>query len=434
MALQAGFMEECLFRAIPLSLAALIGARFGCAALAASRAALSSQALVFGAAHANYPGFPPYSRLVELFVPALIWGLIFLRFGLLPTIILHAVFDLTLMSLPVFLVQGPARDLQSRAGRRRRDSFRSAIVLVAPRPGRTLARAAAHAAQWRLATPVTERSACRRMAAHAPAGVWTDPGAARAAAARRSPASRPFAFTADLSRRRAAAEDRPRPGRGDRRRGAEGARRGARTRVEALRRHSRWRTDDASRWAWHRFVWREAGPEAYRKLIGSWLAPPMWEVRYARFGGVDVADRAEEWHVTIQGDGTVRQVGHQLPEQRAGRASDARRRRARSPRREIATRFGLDPAALREVEVKQDPRPARTDWQFTYADPRRRRRQGRRSARGWSISPATRSSAGAATSSFRRRGIAPSASARSRLSVVRIAVALASCARWPLRR
>ena len=29
MALQAGFLEECLFRAVPLSLAALIGARFG---------------------------------------------------------------------------------------------------------------------------------------------------------------------------------------------------------------------------------------------------------------------------------------------------------------------------------------------------------------------------------------------------------------------
>ena len=67
-------------------------------------------ALVFAAAHANYPGFPAYSRLVELFGPALIWGLIFLRFGLLPTVILHALFDLTLMSIPVFLVQGPGAD------------------------------------------------------------------------------------------------------------------------------------------------------------------------------------------------------------------------------------------------------------------------------------------------------------------------------------
>src|SRR2546429_8607005 len=107
MALQAGFMEECLFRAVPLSLAALIGERFDCRRSLIG-AALVLQALVFAAAHANYPGSPAYSRLVELFVPALIWGLIFLRFGLLPTVILHAVFDLTLMALPVFLMQGPA--------------------------------------------------------------------------------------------------------------------------------------------------------------------------------------------------------------------------------------------------------------------------------------------------------------------------------------
>ena len=70
--------------------------------------ALVLQAVIFGAAHANYPGFPAYSRLVELIGPSLIWGLIFLRFGLLPTVILHALFDLVLMSLPIFLVDGPS--------------------------------------------------------------------------------------------------------------------------------------------------------------------------------------------------------------------------------------------------------------------------------------------------------------------------------------
>src|SRR2546428_4008932 len=109
MALQAGFMEECLFRAVPLSLAALIGDRFGLRRQLIV-IALVVEALVFAGAHANYPGFPACSRLVELFVPALIWGLIFLRFGLLPTIILHAVFDLVLMAIPVFLVEGPVAE------------------------------------------------------------------------------------------------------------------------------------------------------------------------------------------------------------------------------------------------------------------------------------------------------------------------------------
>ncbi len=73
------------------------------------------QAVVFGAAHANYPGFPPYSRLVELVVPSLIWAAIFLRFGLLPTILLHALFDLALFSIPLYLVDAPGAWLQRAA-------------------------------------------------------------------------------------------------------------------------------------------------------------------------------------------------------------------------------------------------------------------------------------------------------------------------------
>ena len=91
--LQAGFMEECVFRAIPLSLGALIGARYGHRTLGIALAVVL-QALVFGGAHANYPGFPAYSRPVELLLPSIVWALIFLRFGLLPTILLHATFDL----------------------------------------------------------------------------------------------------------------------------------------------------------------------------------------------------------------------------------------------------------------------------------------------------------------------------------------------------
>ena len=68
---------------------------------------------------------------------------------------------------------------------------------------------------------------------------------------------------------------------------------------------------------WHRFVWREAGPGAYRALVGNALAPPLWEVRFARFDG-DVVERAEEWRVAVAGNGDVRQVVHRLPEGRPG--------------------------------------------------------------------------------------------------------------------
>ena len=109
--LQAGFMEECVFRAIPLSLGALIGARYGHRTLGIALAVVL-QALVFGGAHANYPGFPAYSRPVELLLPSIVWALIYLRFGLLPTILLHATFDLVLFSIPVFLVDAPGARTQ----------------------------------------------------------------------------------------------------------------------------------------------------------------------------------------------------------------------------------------------------------------------------------------------------------------------------------
>ena len=102
-ALQAGFMEECVFRAVPLALGALIGERDGRRKLGIA-IAFVLQAVVFGGAHANYPGFPSYSRLVELTVPSMLWALIFLRYGLLPTIMFHALFDLALISIPLFLV------------------------------------------------------------------------------------------------------------------------------------------------------------------------------------------------------------------------------------------------------------------------------------------------------------------------------------------
>jgi hypothetical protein len=70
----------------------------------------------------------------------------------------------------------------------------------------------------------------------------------------------------------------------------------------------------------------------------------------------------------VAGDGTVRQVRHQLPEKRPG-AKLSREQARTVAQQEIRQRFGLDPATLREVSAEEQARPARADWQFTYADP-----------------------------------------------------------------
>jgi FtsH-binding integral membrane protein len=363
MALQAGFMEECLFRAVPLSIAALLGQRFGHRGLLIGLA-LVLQAVIFGAAHANYPGFPAYSRLVELVIPAFIWGLIFLRFGLLTTVILHSAFDLVLMSIPVFLVEGSGSGLNQ-----------VLVVVAGLVPLAIVFLHRARAGRW-LELPSTLRnSAWQRGAAvaetvaargRAEAGRWTTL-MQRALPVLGAVGLLTIVFGADfhsdappLSINRAKAEAAADAALKDR-----GVQLGPEWEQAAA---TKLASEDAT-WLWHKFVWREGGPGAYAHLIGSWLAPPLWEVRYARFEGGDVVDRSEEWRVTVSADGGVRQVRHQLPESKPG-AKLSRDQARTIARKEISQRFGLDPQALREVSVKDDPQPARNDWKFTYSDPR----------------------------------------------------------------
>jgi hypothetical protein len=363
MALQAGFMEECLFRAVPLSIAALIGKRFGHRGLLIG-IALVLQAVVFGAAHANYPGFPAYSRLVELVGPAFIWGLIFLRFGLLTTAILHAVFDLVLMSIPVFLVNGSGSGLNQALVLAAGLVPLAIVLLHRARAGRWLELPQRlRNGAWRSSEAVTGTVTAR---VRARAGRWT------ALVQRALPVLGflgllAIAFGGDFH------SDAP-PLQIDRATAEAAADAALKSRGVTL--GPEWKQAAATRlasddgaWLWHKFVWREGGRDAYAHLIGGWLAPPLWEVRYARFEGGDVVDRSEEWRVTVAADGSVRQVRHQLPERQAG-AKLSRDEARILARREITQRFGLDPEALREVSVKDDPQPARNDWKFTYSDPR----------------------------------------------------------------
>ena len=90
-----------MFRAVPLASAALLGARFGRKKLWIG-VALVVEAVVFGSGHASYASEPAYSRPVELILPSLLWGFVYLRYGLLPAIIAHYLFDLSLFAIPLF--------------------------------------------------------------------------------------------------------------------------------------------------------------------------------------------------------------------------------------------------------------------------------------------------------------------------------------------
>src|SRR4029078_10671728 len=103
---QAGFWEEALFRAVPIAGAALIGERLGQRRLFIVLGFVV-QAIIFGAGHAQYPNQPDYARPVELIIPSIGFGLLYLYLGLLPGIILHFTFDVARFLLPIFLAKAP---------------------------------------------------------------------------------------------------------------------------------------------------------------------------------------------------------------------------------------------------------------------------------------------------------------------------------------
>lgn len=361
--LQAGFMEECVFRAIPLALGALLGAHFGRRGLWIAIAVVL-QAVIFAGAHANYPGLPAYSRLVELLLPAILWALIYLRFGLLPTILLHALFDLSLFSIPLFLLDAPGAWMQ-----------RALVIAAAAIPLAVICVRRWQAGAWQELPAALWNRAWQPAAATARKWVGragTEAVGARAAVLQRVLPWLGFAgaiawlaftpFGADV------------PSLPVDRAGAEAAA------VTALANRGvtlgpEWQHFSGIRGGGvelgqglaQRFVWREAGTQVYRALAGNTLAPPMWDVRFARFEG-DVADRAEEWRVTVVGDGQIRQVQHRLPEAAPGAnlERDAALGLAHRTLREL---FGLDPAALQLRTADQTKRDARSDWTLVFADP-----------------------------------------------------------------
>lgn len=374
---QAGFWEECMFRALPLAGAALLGDfahRRWNGRLGGRRAwlliALVVQALIFGAGHATYPNQPAYARPVELFVPALVWGLVYLRFGLLPGIVCHFIYDLVLMSLPIFVANAPGLALD-----------RAAVIVCGAVPLLVVLIARVRAGRWAELPQVLRNTAWMPDAAPtaaAPAVATVTPDAARWTGLRRWLPALGLAGLAAWALWTPFRQDAP---------SLEVGRAQAQSAADAAL-HARGVTLPGP-WqryiqpAAHRtemaddFVWREGGAQAYAALTGAYLGPPVWRVRYVRFDG-DVVERAEEWRVEIEsgvdgrgGPGSaphVRAVEHVLPEARPGKALSVDEARAIAERT-VRERFGREPAQLREVSAEQHQRPQRRDWQFTYADP-----------------------------------------------------------------
>jgi hypothetical protein len=350
---QAGFWEESLFRAVPLAGAALLGTRFGRRGWWIA-GAMIVQALIFGSGHAGYATQPYYARVAELILPSMMFGGIYLVFGLLPSIVLHFTYDVVWFALPLFVSAAPGiwvdricvivfalLPLWVVLGARLRKGIWMEV------PDHLLNR------EWRPREEVIpeaseERPAVRSMgsgirrvlpiAGVAGLVVW---GFATDFTSDAPPlkVSRPEAMS--IARRELE------------RRGIQAAPSG--TVLTAL---------VAQPDQQDRFIWQTAGRDVYQLLMGEYLAPPHWRVRFVRFEG-DVAERAEEYNVFISGEGKVFRFLHTLPEARAGAGLPEEEART-TAQEALRTELGLDPSTVKEISAAPSKLQARTDWAFTF--------------------------------------------------------------------
>ena len=352
LAAQAAVWEEALSRALPLSLLALWAGRRPTRRWWMAAGVLGS-ALVFGFAHASYASWPPYSRGVEIFLDACFWAFLFLRFGLLVTVIAHFVYDAVLFGLfaaagttaayritaTIILVAllGPALAVIWPAVRQR--GFSSAPEDARFSAWRPLDRSTpVRPAQPRQPGAFTRRS--RRLAAAAAVA-----GLIVALVLPPEPTQGP-PFT--TSRQRVLQM-------GDSMLRARDVDPSGWTRLATI--------NSDAREQWERF--------ARQHRIDADSQPPetrpraWWSVRYVHTGG-SPGQRAEEWQVRLSPDGRPLDVRHVVPD-------SAQRRNADSAAvRHIAAaalvRERIDTSTLQETEFRETPRPARRDVRVTYTD------------------------------------------------------------------
>lgn len=356
-ALQAGTWEECLFRAIPLSMAVLLGRRFGMLRPLVI-GTLLLQALVFAGAHANYPNLPGYSRVVELFIPALVFGLVFLRYGLMIAILTHFLYDLVLMSLPLFMTDDSRLWIDR------------AIVIAAG----LLPLLAVMWARWRAGSWQSLSDSARNQGLLvnvvvreqvAPPPVISVPGSWQF-----SPAvlvvitaigigglllawTRPDAvqwqgYTASRSEALQAAEQV--------------------LQARGVQLESGWRASvTAIGGESNAYVWQEVGASGYQQLIGRYLSAPRWRVQWQRFDG-PVEERTEVWTVLLNPDASLHAVSQRLPEARPGASLD-REQALHLAAAFVAEAGWEDAAQWQEKAVREINRPARRDWVVEWLNP-----------------------------------------------------------------
>jgi hypothetical protein len=350
MALEAGVLEEALFRALPLAGAVLLGRRFGHRKLFVGLG-LVAEALVFAGAHASYPTEPVYARIVELFLPALIMGAIYLAFGLVPVIIAHFSYDYVLMGMPLFTTQHSS------------PWAKAWFVAVGLIPLAVVGVARLKARSW---TEAGEGDLNRG---------WRPP---------RSAPAKPDPETVPMPGRRAWATlavvgllgfggwfatlgtsaDAPAM-QVDAAQAEQRATNYLEGRGFDLRHFRPTTTLAAEPDLSDDYVLQTYGERTYRSLQGTYLSEPGWSVRFGRKDGTR-KQRREWYEVTVGYRGTVGEMTHHLPEQPASWSKLTRKQAVEAGLAAVHDQLGLNltPKGLSRADNYDG------DWFIEFKDPR----------------------------------------------------------------
>jgi hypothetical protein len=362
--LSAGFSEECLFRAIPLAGAALIGSYYNRRNWWIG-GALILQAIIFGAAHATYPMMPAYARVVELFVSSILWGCIYLKFGLLPTIITHFTYDVILFALPVFASSTVS-------------AYLSQIIIIGATliPLIVVLYGRIKAGYW------------SEMASNDYNKGWQVPPLAYSTDQQLAPAThtpithrtRSFIYALGIMGLIVWCFLTPFKNDGS---ALDNRSQAITMATEALSKQginpAEWSvtttlfSGDYRRNMFNnsqrKFVWEQGGKSVYDQLFGNYIIPPYWKVSFVKFEGTQT-ERAEQYECFIAYANTnahLFRIRHTLAENSSGESLSLEQARTLA-HDQLQQKFALDSASLEEVSAESIKRPERLDWVLIYSD------------------------------------------------------------------
>ena len=362
--LQAGFVEEAQFRAIPLACAALLGERYGKKRFWIF-AVFILQAFVFGAAHANYASQPAYARLLELILPSFIFAGLYLRFGLLVPVIMHYAYDVFWFALPIFISQAPGIWVNQVTVLF--FTFIPLFVILYRRYQQGAwepLHADAYNATWQPEkTPILSETIVQKELPFI-CNTWQKRiliACALLGSVLLIYTMRKTTDAPPLKISRAEAIDIAQKALEEKGISTKKFQVYAQLKSNLDKKNDQYRE--------HRYIWQNFPHTVYAQLLGSFLKPPHWLVRFITFSGT-ATERAESYEVIVGPKNSdnpsyqALEIQHKIAESVPGEQLD--KKSARAIAYEILSREGISLTDMQEVAAVPKQLPERIDWTFSF--------------------------------------------------------------------